>query len=166
MIYLKLLGALTVAVGGALLGQARTAGEKESSTLLADLCTALGAMADEISALQTPLPQLMSRLSGEKRPAAPFFAAVLEKMNEMPLAGAWQSAAAQLALSDTEREMLKAVTSGLGRFDALAQSAELRLAASRLDKCLALRREKMQREGKMPAALGACLGAMCAIALF
>lgn len=166
MIYLKLLGAVLVAACGALLGRARSAQEKERVRLLADLCAALSEMSDEISALQTPIPQLLSRLSSAERHSALFFESVLNNLREMPLAEAWQSACALPELSDTEQELLRAVSAGLGRFDAQAQSAELRLAASRLEKCLNLRREKIQREGKMPAALGASLGAMCAVALF
>lgn len=166
MIYLKFFGAVLVAACGALLGRARSVQEQERATLLADLCAALSEMADEISALQTPIPQLLSRISSSERPGALFFNSVLNNLQKMSLSEAWQCACPLPELSDTERELLRAVSSGLGRFDAEAQSAELRLAASRLEKCLNLRREKIQREGRMSTALGASLGAMCAVVLF
>lgn len=165
MIYLKLLAAFAVCLCGALIGRSKTVYEKERAALTADLSACLADMADEISTIQTPIPQLMRRISACERPAAPFFGAVLKNMETMPLGEAWKSALPSVDLPTAEHEIMSALAAGFGKYDANSQASELNLAASRLEKQVNIIREKISREGKLSTALGASLGAMCAIML-
>ena len=165
MIYLKLLGAIAVCLCGALIGHSRSVFEKECTALTADLSACLTDMADEIATLQTPLPQLMRRISSCERPAAPFFGETLKNMEIMPLGEAWKSALPSANLPTVEHEIMSALAAGFGKYDAHSQASELNLAASRLEKQVNIRRETIRRQGKLSTVLGASLGAMCAIML-
>lgn len=165
MIYLKLFGAIAVCLCGALIGHSRSVYEKECAALTADLSSCLTDMADEIVTLQTPIPQLMLRITESERPAAPFFGSVLKNMETMPLGEAWRGALPSTNLSNAEYEIMSALAAGFGKYEAHSQASELNLAASRLEKQVNIRSETIRRQGKLSTALGASLGAMCAIML-
>ena len=165
MNYLRILGAAAVALCAFLLGWGHTKSQKKTAALLSDLSSAMCSMADEISALQTPLPHIIARLA-QNRMAEPFFSMCNANHASMPLGEAWQKACVALGLSDDELGALGALAPQLGRLDSEAQSAQLRLAATRLNAYAQERAEKLRRDGKSPAVMGACLGIMCAIALF
>lgn len=166
MIYLRLLGAAAVSVCAALLGMGHTYSHRQAAAVLSDIAAALRTMSDEVSALQTPIPQMLRRFAQTDRPSSVFFADCIDNMQFMPLGEAWSAASSKLALSEDEKNELCSLSSEIGRLDAGAQSAQFRLTAVRIDEKCARRFEKLRREGKTPTALGACIGMMCAIVLF
>jgi len=166
LIYLRLLGAAVISVCAALLGMGHTYSRRQAANVLADIAAALRTMSDEVYALQTPIPQMLRRFAQSDRPSAELFALCLDNMQSMPLGEAWSAACAELALSEDEKNELCSLYPIFMRINGRAQSATFRLAADRLDEERALRLEKLRREGKTPAALGACIGIMCAIVLF
>lgn len=165
MIYLKLLGAAVVAVSAAFLGVAYTDSHRQIAAQLADLASALRSIADEVSALQTPLPQLMRRFSQSSRPCSQIFANCLAYHRTMSLGEAWSFACRELTVRDDEKNILLAIAPELGRLNCEAQSSRLCLCAERLEECCSLRIDTLRRDGKNPAALCVCAAVMLVIVL-
>lgn len=161
----KLVGALLLTAAGALLGFERSARVKRRVSLLTALCAALGVMAEEISMLRTPLPELFARLAGRgPEETRSFFTSLCTDGGEM-LSGRWSACVNALPLGAEEREALHALGMSLGRYDARSQCAQIEYVLSQLRR--EAERARCERDGKAGTylGLGLSLGAMAAVIL-
>ena len=158
---LKIAGALLLTVAGALLGGTRTAELRRRLALLRELSTGLGLMADELTALRTPLPGILTRLRDR-----PFFMLVSCGFGGEPFPRLWARAAETLDLAPTDREALASLGAVLGRYDAATQTAELTLVRRRLDRSASALEAELAGRANTFAALGASAGAILAVILF
>lgn len=157
----KLLGAALLTAAGALLGWERTGALRRRLALLRELSAGLGVMADELTALQTPLPRILERLRNR-----PFFALVHAGFGGEPFAELWTRAARAPDLAPADREALASLGAVLGRYDADRQAAEIMLIRRRLDQSATVLEAELAGRAKNFAALGASFGAILAVILF
>ncbi len=161
----RLSGALLLVIAGAALGLERSARVKRRVRLLSALGAALGVMAEEISMLRTPLPELFAHLSGRAAPELRGFFAALSEPDERPLSEKWGECADALPLAPEERETLRSLSLSLGRYDAGAQCAQLELARAQLARLEQEARCERDGRAKTYLGLGLSLGAMAAVIL-
>lgn len=157
----KLLGAALLTAAGALLGWERTGALRRRLALLRELSAGLGVMADELTALQTPLPRILERLRNR-----PFFALVHAGFGGEPFAELWTRAARAPDLAPADREALASLGAVLGRYDADRQAAEIMLTRRRLDQSATVLEAELAGRAKNFTALGASFGAILAVILF
>jgi len=159
---MRLVGGGLLTLAGALFGWEKNAQMRETLRCLRTLGRALGRLQAELTALQTPLPQLFSALGAE----CALFAMVSARFGTQPVETLWCAAVKTLPLGRNDAQALEALGAVLGRYDAARQAAETALVRDRL--CVsadALERE-IQERGRRFAGLGAALGAMAAVLLF
>ena len=158
---LRLVGSALLTLAGAMLGAQRLSEQRGRLACLRSLCAALGHLAAELEALESPLGELFAR-----RTDCPFFRALSDGFGTQPLAQLWQSAAETQPLSATERAALAGLGAVLGRANAARQVSEIALARRALaESAGALEREIAARARRFPL-LGAALGAIAAAVLF
>ena len=159
----RLLGAALLSLAGALLGLGRRRERQKRLRLLRELDTGLGLMAEELTALHTPLPQLFARLRDR-----PFFDLLHLGFSRSPGEAdvLWTRAAEAQPLPPEEREILKSFAPAAGRYDADRQAAELNLLRRRLRERAALLETELNGPGKSLPTLGAALGALAGAVLF
>ena len=168
MMILKIFGAATVVVCCSLLG-IRCAGaySRRVKTLRA-LVGTLTVARSEICDLLSPMPELLEMLSKTApAPARSFWrdcdAAVRAGMS---FPEAWTYAAERLAHVDQKsRDVILALTSVMGRYDAEAQRDELTRAVIALEDSLREAEAERASGGRTCAALGVGVGVMLAIIL-
>ena len=161
-----LAGAALMLLGGAAAGLGLRRAQTERVRLLEELCAALAVMKSEIASLQTPLPELFSRLSHEGPPRLrEFFAANAALAAEGRLSEGWTASAAALPAGERAYAALARLGLSLGRYDALRQCAELDTARESIAAAAETERTRLERRGRLLPGLGACLGAMLAILL-
>lgn len=161
----KIAGALLLSLAGAALGLERSARVKRRVRLLSHLGAALGVMAEEISMLRTPLPELFARLAGRAGPELGGFFAALSEPDARPVSERWGECVDALPLLPEERETLRSLSLSLGRYDAQSQCAQLELVRSQLARLA--QEARLERDGKARTylGLGLSLGAMAAVIL-
>ena len=158
---LRLLGSALLIAAGTCLGWGRLAEMQRRLSCLRELCAGLGRMEAELETLQSPLRELLPRLTDVR-----FFRLVGAGFGGEPLQTLWRRAADTLPISQEERDALAAPGAVLGSCDARRACAELALARASLSaRADALEREIASR-GRRFAGLGAALGAMVAAILF
>ena len=118
-------------------------------------------MESELTALQTPLPEIFEKLKSEK-----FFALLSAGFSTEPTERLWRRAAAELALDAACETALAALGTVIGRYDAFRQAAEIAAVRMRLNERAAALEAEIAGRGKRLPGLGAALGAMAAALLF
>lgn len=161
----KIAGALLMAFAGAALGFERSARVKRRARLLSALCAALGVMAEEISLLRTPLPELFAQLAERGPEETRSFFAGLSAADGSPLSERWSACADALPLADEERETLRALGLSLGRYDAVSQCAQIEHTRALLQHMTDQARSERDGKAKTYVGLGLSLGAMLAVIL-
>lgn len=161
----RLSGALLLVIAGAALGLERSARVKRRVRLLSALGAALGVMAEEISMLRTPLPELFAQLAGRAGPELREFFATLSEPDERLLSGKWGECVDALPLLPEERETLRSLSLSLGRYDAGSQCAQIELVRAQIERLA--QEARIERDGKAKTylGLGLSLGAMAAVIL-
>ena len=158
---LKLAGAVLLTAAGWLLGWRRTDALRRRAALLRAVSVSLGVMADELTALSTPLPLIFERLRDR-----PFFNLLCAGFGGEPLPELWRRAAEAQGFDEKDAGTLAALGAVVGRYDAPRQAAEIALVRRSLDgSAAALERELTGRAGSY-AGLGAACGAILAVMLF
>ena len=158
---LKLAGAVLLTAAGWLLGRSRTDALRRRAALLRAVSVSLGVMADELTALNTPLPAIFERLRSR-----PFFDLLYAGFGGEPLPELWRRAAEAQGFDGKDAETLASLGAVVGRYDAPRQAAEIALVRRSLDgSAEALERELTGRAGSY-AGLGAACGAILAVMLF
>ena len=158
---LRLIGGALLAGAGTLLGHEKKSALLGQQRCLEQLCRALGRMESELLALQTPMPELLAKLSD-----CPFFLLISAGFGGEPLEQLWRRAAQAQPIPERDRETLGALGAVAGRYDAARQAAEIGLARQRLAESAAALAVEVSGRGRRFAGLGAALGAMLAAILF
>ena len=158
---LRLAGSGLLVVSGALLGSSRKREKCREKAELERLCTALGLLAAELSALRTPMPQAFEKLED-----CPFFLLVSAGFGGEALDSLWRRAAEAQPIPEDARSALAGLAPVMGRYDAQRQCAELLLVRERLAGCAAALEREIEDRGRHYAGLGAALGGMLAAVLF
>ena len=148
-------------VCGALLGSSRKREKCREKDALEQLCTALGLLAAELSALRTPMPQAFEKLED-----CPFFLLVSAGFGGEALESLWRRAAELQPIPEEARRSLAGLGAVVGRYDAERQSAELLLVRERLAGCADALGREIEQRGRHYPGLGAALGGMLAAMLF
>ena len=162
----RLTGAVLVLLGGAAAGLVQNRAQAGRVRLLEELDAALGIMISEISTLQTPLPELFSRLSREGPPLLRgFFAENAVLAARGTLSDEWKDAVGRLAAGTEAESALLRLGLSLGRYDAVSQASALEMARVQISGAADRERVRLERQGRLLPGLGACLGAMAAILL-
>lgn len=161
----RISGALLLVIAGAALGLERSARVKRRVRLLAALGAALGVMAEEISMLRTPLPELFAQLSGRAGPELSGFFAALSEPDERPVSEKWSECVDALPLLPEERETLRSLSLSLGRYDAGSQCSQIELVRSQIERLTQEARCERDGKAKTYLGLGLSLGAMAAVIL-
>lgn len=153
-------------LGGMAAGLSLRRAQRERLCLLEELGAALAVMKSEIASLQTPLPELFSRLSREGPPRLrAFFSVNAVLAAEGRLSEGWAASAGGLPAGERACAALARLGLSLGRYDALRQCAELDTARASIAAAAEDERARLERRGRLYPGLGACLGAMLAILL-
>ena len=100
-----------MAFAGAALGFERSARVKRRARLLSALCAALGVMAEEISLLRTPLPELFAQLAERGPEESRAFFAGLSAADGSPLSERWSACADALPLAGAQPGTLRRCSS-------------------------------------------------------
>lgn len=161
----RLCGALLLVTAGAALGLEGSTRVKRRVRVLSALSAALGVMAEEISMLRTPLPELFAQLSGRAGPELRGFFAALSEPDDGPLSGKWGECVDALPLSPEERETLRSLSLSLGRYDAPSQCAQIELVRAQIGRLAQEARTERDGRAKTYLGLGLSLGAMAAVVL-
>lgn len=161
----RLAGALLLILAGAALGLERGARVKGRVRLLSALCAALSVMAEEISLLRTPLPELASRLAASGPEELRSFFAALSPPGGAPFSEKWAEEVNSLPLNAEARETLSSLGLSLGRYDAQSQCAQIELTRTRLERLTQEARAERDGRAKIYPGLGLSLGAMAAVIL-
>lgn len=161
----RLSGALLLVIAGAALGLERSARVKRRVRLLSALGAALGVMAEEISMLRTPLPELFAQLAGRVGPELRGFFAALSEPDGRPVSEEWGECVDELPLLPEERETLRSLALSLGRYDAPSQCAQIELVRTQVGRLAQEARLERDGKGKTYLGLGLSLGAMVAVIL-
>lgn len=161
----RIAGALLLAAAGAAIGFERSARVKRRASLLSALCAALGVMAEEISLLRTPLPELFSRLAVNGPEETRGFFASLTAADGSPLSGRWSVCVNALPVGAEEKEALNALGMSLGRYDAQSQCAQIEYTRALLQQMTEQARCERDGKAKTYVGLGLSLGAMLAVIL-
>lgn len=157
----RLAGAVLLTAAGWLLGRRGMDALRRRAALLRAVSVSLGVMADELAALNTPLPLIFERLRDR-----PFFALLSAGFGGEPLPKLWRRAAGAIGLDAKDAETLASLGAVVGRYDASRQAAEITLVRRALEgSACALERELNGRAGSY-AGLGAACGAILAVILF
>lgn len=165
MSVMKIIGALLLSGAGAALGFERSAQVKRRVRLLSALTAALGVMAEEISLLRTPLPELFAGLAGRGPEQTRAFFASLSDTRGRPLSERWSESARALPLDGEARETLCALGMSLGRYDAASQCAQIELVCAQLRRMTQEARSERDGRARTYVGLGLSLGAMLAVIL-
>ena len=158
---LKLAGAALLIAAGWLLGRRGTDTLRRRAALLRAIGVSLGVMADELTALGTPLPSIFERLRGR-----PFFELLYAGFGGEPLPKLWRRAAEAQGLDAKDTEALASLGAVVGRYDASRQAAEIALVRRSLDDSAAAVERELAGRAKSYAGLGAACGAILAVILF
>lgn len=158
---MRLLGGGLLALAGALLGHEKKAELRAQQRSLEQLCAALGRMENELTALQTPMPQLFARLEDCR-----FFLLLSAGFGGEPLEKLWTRAARAQPIPEKDRETLGTLGAVVGRYEDQRQAAEIALVRQRLGESAAALEREIRQRGRHFAGLGAALGAMLAVLLF
>lgn len=158
---LRLLGAaLLTGLGGAV-GGAAVRSLRRRAELLRELSAGLGLMAEELTLLRTPLPDIFDLL-GDR----PFFCLLRAGFGAEPTAALWRRAAEALDIKQADREALASLAPVVGRYDAARQAAEISLVRARLDRSAQALEADLSGRARTYTGLGLSLGAMLAVILF
>ena len=169
---LRLLGALAVTGACTLWGLLKAAALRRSADTVSALCCVLEQLRWEITALCTPLPELIERLASD----APLLCrdwleSLRQSMAQQPEArfsSLWQEALAQkpdLLPPGEAREALSLLGQSLGRFDASAQGEAISRCLRTLERAGAEAAEKARTGGRLYSGLGLSAGVILVIFL-
>lgn len=161
-VWLRLLGGGLLTLAGAMLGREKYSEMRRRLHCLRSLCRGLGRLSAELTALQTPLPQLFFALREENA----MFATVSAQFGSRPLQTLWREAAAAMPMAAEDAAALSALGGILGRYDAQRQAAETEIVRARLSAAADALEREIESRGRRFAGLGAALGAMAAVLLF
>lgn len=159
--WLRLMGAVLLTAAGWLLGRRGTDALRRRAARLRAISVSLGVMADELTALNTPLPMIFERLRGR-----PFFGLLAAGFGGEPLQKLWRRAAEAQGLDAKDTEALSSLGAVVGRYDAQRQAAEIALVRRSLDDSAAEAEREISGRAKSYAGLGAACGAILAVILF
>jgi len=158
---LKLAGGGLLVISGALLGGERTAELRRTLRATRRLSEALGILASELTALQTPLPAAFMKLREE-----PFFALLSAGFGTESMAQLWHRAAAEAISDEACRLAVDSLGEIIGRYDAARQAGEIAAVRARLEARAAQMEENLAGRERHAPGLGAALGAILAALLF
>ena len=158
---LRLTGAVLLTAAGWLLGRRSMDTLRRRAALLRSISVSLGVMADELTALSTPLPLIFERLRDR-----PFFELLSAGFGGEPLPELWRRAAEAQGLGAKDAEALASLGAVAGRYDAPRQAAEISLVRRALDGSAAAIERELTGRAKSYAGLGAACGAILAVILF
>lgn len=158
---MKLLGGGLLALAGALLGGSKTAELRAELRELRSLSASLGIFESELTALQTPLPEIFEKLKSER-----LFLLLSAGFGGEPTERLWRRAAETLEIDAECRRALSALGAVVGRYDAPRQAAEIAAVRARLNERAAVLEAEIAGRGRRLPGLGAALGAMAAALLF
>ena len=158
---MKLLGGGFLILAGTLLGGSGTAAMRRELRETRSLSASLGIMESELTALQTPLPEIFEKLKSER-----FFSLLSAGFGTEPTERLWRRAAAELELDAACETALAELGAVIGRYDAFRQAAEIAAVRTRLNERTAALEAEIAGRGKRLPGLGAALGAMAAALLF
>ena len=157
---IRFLGCGLLALAGALLGYGKHTELRRQKQCLEQLCVALGRMESELTALRTPMPQILARLENCR-----FFLLVSAGFGAEPLERLWSRAAQAQPIPVQDRNTLGELSNVIGRYDAQRQAGEIALVRQRLTESAKRIQQEMQQRSSRYAGLGAALGAMLAVLL-
>lgn len=139
---------------------------KTGLEVLAELCSALGVLAIEISELKAPLPELFFRLSQTGPPRlGEFFRENADAAARGELERGWINAADALPICAQAAQALKRLGLSLGKYDAERQTGEIRVVREALVSIYEEERRRFAEGSRIYPGIGACFGAMLAIML-
>ena len=161
MTWARLLGGALLIAAGALFGYDRTAARKRRLALLRELDAGLGVLADELTALRAPLPQIFMRTRDR-----PFFDLLYAGFGTQPTERLWRRAAETLDIADEDRAALASLADVAGRYEAERQAAEISRVRRRLETSAAALETELQGRARTFVGLGASFGAILAVLLF
>lgn len=162
---IKIIGAILLVGGAAVLGLSASAGLTTRARVLAGFSRVLNIMNSEISERLTPLDELMRRLATvTSAPLDAFFGQCADEMKEkpdIPFGLIWTkqlSRAEYLRLKPQEAETLYSLGNVLGRYGADEQRAAISHTARCIESMSAAAERDRARLGKLYAKLGVICG--------
>lgn len=158
---LKLFGGGFLVLAGVLFGHCRLSALRARERTLRELSSALGFMQNELTLLQTPLPQIF-----EKQRSCLFFRLLTAGFGTEATETLWRRAAMSLDLPAEAAAALSGLGCVIGRYDAARQVAEIEIVRSQLSDSADRLSEEIAARGKSFTGLGAAAGAMLAVILF
>lgn len=168
---IRWLGAALLVLSASLLGINGYLRSCQRQRALKALVTGLGALRSELTALKTPLPELLGRLGAtQPQPAGEFFgeAAARLRRRSTGLSDAWEAAVKNgesLCLRPEEEQALVDLGRMLGKSGAEAQGEAILRAEKKLELFLELEEREYMKQSRVRAAVGAGAGVMLAILL-
>ncbi len=167
---LKVLGGILVSVGSTAIGLYTAARLRRRVRILAQLCSAIEWMREEIRDKTTPVPELFQKLAHDlDEPVSQLFAAALTGMKGLghrTFGEIWQAAVQrtpELLLTEDEAATLLQLGHVLGQYGSLEQAASLESAKQRFDGFLQRAREERERRERVSVAFGISVGALLVI---
>ena len=168
---LRLLGAVLLVAGGALLGLGAIRKLEGRVTALRSLTEALELLERELTFNLPPMKELLEGTARRVRePAAGFLSACaqgLDALGRQPLADLWTQAAEKCltALNPRELEAVLSVGAVLGRYDAEGQRKAIVSCRAELAGAVAAAVEDRKKQGRVYGALGVTAGIFTVILL-
>ena len=161
----KLLGSLCVFAAGGMVWYLRRKERRSRRTLLADLIAALDGVETGIRLTRTPLPRLLAQAAERGGAAAAFFKRVSRGLTagERPTA-VWRRAAAELPLSDPERNALLTLAEAV-QGDEESACKGISLVRKTLEESLCQMEKQRMEEDRRSAALCFSAAALTVILL-
>lgn len=162
---IKIIGAILLVCGAALIGLSASAGLSARARSLAGMAQALDVMRSEIGERLSPLEEVMRRLSKiSAPPLGDFFLQCAEEMRskpDIPFGLIWTKQLARaenLRLNARETEELSSLGNVLGRYSAEEQRASIEHAARCIDSMAASAERDRARLGMLYTKLGFICG--------
>ena len=161
MSWARLLGGALLVAAGALFGCGRACALKRRLALLRELDAGLGLLAEELTALRAPLPQIFARERDR-----PFFSLLYAGFGMEPTERLWRRAAEALDIGEADRAAIASLADVAGRYEAERQAAEIGRVRRRLETSAAALETELQGRARTFVGLGASFGAILAVLLF
>lgn len=135
---------------------------------LKEMKTSLAVFATKIKLTYEPIPQIFKELGNkEQSNISHIFQAASEKMKQLPAGQAWLETLekANTNLKKEDIEVLKGLSSLLGKVDLEGQVSEVELVDHFLDKQIEIAQEESKKSEKMYKTLGVTVGLALVIVL-
>ncbi|MGI6497496.1 MAG: stage III sporulation protein AB [Oscillospiraceae bacterium] len=163
----RLIGAALVLIGGAGVGVGAAKELGRRTGTLSAFLAALDRMEAELTFRLTPMPELLSRLSGDlEGPVGMFFSQCeqgLSALGDVPFSKVWNQALQEegLALLPEDRVPLEQLGAVLGQYDVEGQRNAMEGVRHQLTLCLEAAKRKQGKIGRVYRALGISAGVLC-----